>query len=446
MSLMIAAITLFAMLMVGRAEADSDRDLRLAKMFSPILILTEETNTRYDETVPIRVIKPEPVSIVGATNISYMWFDIRGVGQGNYLDPEYFNTNDLLLNQDLLSKQFYGPTSPNRFNFDQNKFAFLKGLNPFNFIVLYGSENMPSDDVNYPDGKPYIIDKAYFDYPGETASEWNNTYFGTGTQVEYPISLSNYRGENHPNTAYVHIYDRTIDEYSDTYDSVTVIQYKYFYPYNDWWNNHEGDWQGIDVVVSSRNPDTAEFLGVEYSFHKVWLSYYKDYSNKPGITDSFVFNAVGDVRLAAGTHPLVYIGAGSHASYPIGGHIKLASALDILEEVIPGGPRSKASKAERLPSLLPSRGDWEYMSHTGLVLSTLADDAPNSNLWESYNLVLLPDYNTHNAPDTTNTNNMGLNPDMSWLGAQIWWGTPEVNAPVLSSTLSKRNDSGPRTS
>ena len=47
-------------------------------------------------------------------------------------------------------------------------------------------------------------------------------------------------------------------------------------------------------------------------------------------------------------------------------------------------------------------------------------------LWESYDLVSLPD------PDTSNTNNMGLALDMSWLGAQVRWGTPRVDSPTGS--------------
>ena len=72
MALISTAITLFAILMVDEAQATSN-DERLAEMFSPILILTEETNNRYDETVPIRVIKPEPVEIVGADSVKNIW-------------------------------------------------------------------------------------------------------------------------------------------------------------------------------------------------------------------------------------------------------------------------------------------------------------------------------------------------------------------------------------
>ncbi len=216
----------------------------------------------------------------------------------------------------------------------------------------------------------------------------------------------------------MHIYERTIDKYKAKYDPITVIQYKYFYPYNDWWNNHEGDWQGIDVVVSSRDPATAEFLGVEYRFHGAWLSYYKDYGDKPGITNRVVFDPERAVRLID-THPVAYIGAGSHAAYPIGGEIEL-HFTDTGGNAGTEGASGTVGGDEGVRGEVG--GDREYMSHTGLVLSTLADGS-HSDLWESYNLVLLPD------PDPTNTNNMGLTPDMSWLGARILWGTPVVHGP-----------------
>ena len=63
------------------------------------------------------------------------------------------------------------------------------------------------------------------------------------------------------------------------------------------------------------------------------------------------------------------------------------------------------------------------MTHTGLVLSTQADNLHN-DLWESYDLVVLPE------PDTTQTaTNMGLVGSMSWLGADIRWGTTRVESP-----------------
>ena len=120
----------------------------------------------------------------------------------------------------------------------------------------------------------------------------------------------------------MHIDSTTHSNYSG---KLFVIQYHYFYPYNDWWNNHEGDWQRIDVVISSSDPDdnTIEVLGVEYRFHGAWVTYYKNFPNRAGLTSSFDFNPQENLKLSQGTHPVVYVGAGSHAAYPVGGTIDL---------------------------------------------------------------------------------------------------------------------------
>ena len=352
----------------------------------------------------VPVIKPEPIDIMSAPqsadSIRFELYNKLGQQVGGVFDWR------------SLANWNPSPVPPS-VDFLQNNFAFLG---------FFGDEYTGRpllEGITYAYGQYTLI--PYFDYPGKGKEGWNDTYFGESGRG--PRAGEN---ENFPNTAYVHIYKRVVDQYEATYDSVTVIEYKYFYPYNDWWNNHEGDWQGIDVVVSSRNPATAELLGVEYRFHGAWLSYYKDYGDKPGITDSFVFNAVGDVRLAAHTHPVAYIGAGSHAAYPIGGDIKIFSLLERLPS--PGGAETEGTAEVGGAAVI---GNWEYMSHTGLVLSTLADGS-HSDLWESYNLVLLPD------PDRTNTNNMGLTSDMSWLGAQIHWGTPFVASPPSSGNKSPK--------
>ena len=196
-------------------------------------------------------------------------------------------------------------------------------------------------------------------------------------------------------------------------DSITVIQYFYFYPYNRWWNNHEGDWQRIHVVVSSRNSATAEVIGMEYLFHGAHVSYYKDYPYNynelgqiventgqyyPDLTTSFVFKPRENLKLSQGTHPIVYVGAGSHAAYPTGGNY-------IAYEFAPLGVQLYSTP--------------ERMTHTGFVLSTQADNSHN-DLWESYDLVLLPDSLRHTAI------NRGLPDSLSWLGADVLWGTPFV--------------------
>ena len=378
MPIMIAVLTLFAALMPVDADVETDAE-RLAEMFSPILILTEDTGNHYGEDSDrgTLVLKPEPVGIMGATSADNIWigsFDLNDVWKIEARIEEYPSS---------ITFEAFEAQCP-KVDFSANKFAFLT---PDCFLIHNGIH--PNGIGFHGKVRPYL-----FNYPGKTPKEWNDTYLGSGP----------YAGSNFSNIAYVHMYTRNVTTYTDP---VTVIQYFYFYPYNDWWNNHEGDWQRIDVVVSSSDPNTATILGVEYRFHTLWANYYKDWSISPGLTDSFVFNPRNSLKLSPGptrngivqyTHPVVYVGAGSHAGYPVGG-------------IVP----------------LPVTTNEEHMTHTGLVLSTQADDT-HINLWERYDLQLLPE------PKLNNTDNMGLADTMSWLGARIRWGTPQVDGPALSET------------
>ena len=65
-----AVLTMLAALLAAEAQVETDED-RLAKMFSPILILTEETGGKWGD---IKVQKPEPVGIMGATSADKIWW------------------------------------------------------------------------------------------------------------------------------------------------------------------------------------------------------------------------------------------------------------------------------------------------------------------------------------------------------------------------------------
>ena len=74
----IFALTLFAVPMAAKADAETAAE-RLAEMFSPILILTEETGGKWGD---IKVIKPEPVEIMGATSAGNIWFELSSTQDG----------------------------------------------------------------------------------------------------------------------------------------------------------------------------------------------------------------------------------------------------------------------------------------------------------------------------------------------------------------------------
>lgn len=77
---------------------------------------------------------------------------------------------------------------------------------------------------------------------------------------------------------------------------------------------------------------------------------------------------------------MIYVGVGSHAAFPVGGTIDMHDITD-------GFVQRDSAERGVIPDILP---DEEYMTHTGKVLNTQTDDS-HDDLWESYNLVLLPD-------------------------------------------------------
>jgi hypothetical protein len=96
-------------------------------------------------------------------------------------------------------------------------------------------------------------------------------------------------------------YERVV--YARWYQDLTgiVLQYWYLYAYNDFMNNHEGDWEMVSIELS---PDgIPERVGI--SCHEG--GYVRDWDNAPKVGDQ----------------PMVYVARGSHGgyfSYQEGGH------------------------------------------------------------------------------------------------------------------------------
>lgn len=103
------------------------------------------------------------------------------------------------------------------------------------------------------------------------------------------MAYSNYR-ERYPATIYYQTY---FDN-----DGLPIIQYWFFYPYDWWANTHEGDWERIQVKVSSENPDQAILLGLVYHHHE------KD--TPLAINDPEPYNEYWHVH--DNFHPLVWVG------------------------------------------------------------------------------------------------------------------------------------------
>jgi hypothetical protein len=86
----------------------------------------------------------------------------------------------------------------------------------------------------------------FFDFPGSSEDTWKETYEDDFTgelrkEYRYPKSFV------HP---FIHE-EGTGPDSDQRYD--LVLQYWLFYPFNDGGNNHEGDWEHINVVVAPRS-------------------------------------------------------------------------------------------------------------------------------------------------------------------------------------------------
>jgi hypothetical protein len=165
---------------------------------------------------------------------------------------------------------------------------------------------------------PSLMVAWYFNWPGTRVSEWWEAYreFRTG-----PDSTA----WAEP-TVYAH-------PFLDAAGRV-VIQYWYFYPFNDFMANHEGDWEHVNVVLS---PDRQAIDEVHYYFHHRSIVL-PEGEFQPELTDA--------------THPVVYVGGrmynvldfptrilarehneGSHGTYPFPGEWESAAGLGHPESV-----------------------------------------------------------------------------------------------------------------
>lgn len=84
-----------------------------------------------------------------------------------------------------------------------------------------------------------------------------------------------------------------------------VVQYWWFLFYNDAWNRHQGDWEGVTVFLR-RDGDAVTPLGAAYASHDLgrWRRW-RDVQRVDGNGD----------EADEGSHPVVYVARGSHASY-----------------------------------------------------------------------------------------------------------------------------------
>ena len=83
----------------------------------------------------------------------------------------------------------------------------------------------------------------WIDYPGRTEGDWKEIY------VDKVSGKLPRRFHDHVRT-YVHPFVHETGGFPDPAGYELVLQYWFFYPWNDGGNNHVGDWEHLNVVVS----------------------------------------------------------------------------------------------------------------------------------------------------------------------------------------------------
>ncbi len=143
-----------------------------------------------------------------------------------------------------------------------------------------------------------------------------------------------------------------------------ALQYWFFYPWDDWLNDHEGDWEMIQIWLGSDGvPRRAT-----YFYHPLWYATW--WRN--------------DTLTLMGNHPAVYIANGSHASYTAfdasnimpGDSVSKDGTILSHENTVPyltGYPNNKSTyelvKIDDLTIWVDFPGKWGYRHEVNPFLS-----------------------------------------------------------------------------
>jgi opacity protein-like surface antigen len=224
---------------------------------------------------------------------------------------------------------------------------------------------------------PTSLVSAYFDFPGRSPSEWWSAYarlrsgpdsarWAEPTVFAHPF----FDGENR-----------------------LIIQYWYFYPFNDYLGNHEGDWEHLNVVPTADGSRVAE---VHYYFHQRSVRLPQG-SRQP--------------RIADGTHVLVYVGGRGYnvLDYPI---------------------RWIAHERNEGPhGNYPFPGEWEGAAGLGAPESVQGENGDSTRVLahDRFRVVLTPE------PSRIDSRRRDGLAAWAWLLLPVRWGSP--TAPSLGSGL-----------
>lgn len=167
-----------------------------------------------------------------------------------------------------------------------------------------------------------------------------------------------------------------------------ILQYWYFYPFNNWRsgfygvNDHEGDWEMVCIYCSENDPTSWSKLShdhrIAYHLTPQWVAYASHDFSGDDLRRRWDDNELEKID----HHPIVYAGAGSHASYFSKGEYMAEVELpflkpyvrivDWIQEVWVNFLHQAGSQIEkpefnvfRIPFIDYARGDGVSIGHSG---------------------------------------------------------------------------------
>lgn len=311
---------------------DDSIERELVEKFKPAVMLH---SLRIVEPEPIEIMAREPTSALDVFDLDYFRIDVRGR---------------------LICR---GP-----FCYCQSSSSVCQGTAGLHTLSTVGTSGVE-------------VYAGYVDYGGngnENAGAWEQIYLYGNSHV--------LPGDQYPPKIYAHVFEHSPDGW--------IVQYWFFYPYNDGWNDHEGDWEHINVLITSTDPATAQVRLVDYYAHEIVS--HVDQPQKLYYIDE--------------THPVVFVGGStsaiggdgdtSGASWPSPGNFsfgwdtervylggKFLHPSNIEAEIIPNTTRIGESGGTNMSAWFDAHPEKQWMRckfRTGYISSDsplgIANDSP----------------------------------------------------------------------
>ncbi|CAG1010737.1 hypothetical protein ANAEL_04013 [Anaerolineales bacterium] len=177
------------------------------------------------------------------------------------------------------STPLYNPEKGEKCSVCNSAFFRLAIMNDEDFFLIeHGSGELPTYafinnlesggiPMGLKSGETWLALEPAFDWPGVHPSEWQQTY--DNAIITRPTNPTTYGVAFKHNNGY-------------------GLQYFFFYPFDDWLNDHEGDWENITVFI---DPNLEIITHAEFNIHQLYIPV-----------------QTSDLDIIDDTHPIVYVG------------------------------------------------------------------------------------------------------------------------------------------